>query len=70
MDGFLMSHFINAIVYAILGVVIFAVSFVVLDKMTPYDLWKELVEGHNTALAIFVGLMALGVSVIIAAAVN
>ena len=62
--------FINALVYAILGIVIFAVAFTVLDKMTPHDLWKEICEEHNTALAIMVGLMSLGVCIIIAAAVH
>jgi uncharacterized membrane protein YjfL (UPF0719 family) len=70
MDGFVMAHFINAIVYAALGVLIFTLSFVILDWITPYDLWKELVEGKNQALATFVGLMALGVAIIIAAAVH
>jgi putative membrane protein len=38
--------------------------------MTPYDLWKEIVEDKNVALAIMVGAMALGMCIIIAAAVH
>ena len=53
-----------------LYVVIFVAAFVIVDKMTPYDLWKEVVEDKNVALAILVGAMALGISIIIAAAVH
>lgn len=61
---------INAVVFAFLGVVIFWVSFLAIDKLTPYHLWKEIIEEHNTALAIIVGAMSLGICVIIAAAIH
>ena len=64
--GFLL----NALIYAVLGIFIFVVSFVVLDKMTPYALWKEIVEEKNVALAVLVGAMSLGMCIIIAAAVH
>ena len=46
------------------------VSFVVIDRMTPYDLWKEIVEEKNMALAVLVGAMSIGICIIIAAAVH
>jgi len=61
---------LNAVIFAVLGVVILVVSFILWDKITPYDLWREIVEKQNTALAIFAGLMALGIAVIVAAAVH
>lgn len=61
---------VNALVYAVLGILIFVVSFVILDKTTPYSLWKEIVEEKNIALAILIGMMSLGMSIIIAAAVH
>jgi putative membrane protein len=64
------DHFVNALVYAFLGVVIYWVAFIVSDKMTPVDIWKEIVEKQNMALAIMVGFMALGIGIIIAAAVH
>jgi uncharacterized membrane protein YjfL (UPF0719 family) len=62
--------FFGSILYALIGVVVFWVSFVVIDKLTPYKLWEEIVERQNMALAIVVGAMALGVSIIVAAAVH
>ena len=60
----------NAVVFAFLGIVVFTVVFVVMDKVTPYHLWKEIVQEHNTALAILVGAMSIGICIIIAAAVH
>ena len=67
---FRIDHFVNALIYAFLGVAIYWVAFIVSDKMTPYDLWKEIVEKQNIALAIMVGFMSLGIGIIIAAAVH
>jgi putative membrane protein len=61
---------LNSIIYALLGITIFIVGFVVVDKLTPYDLWKQLVEEKNVALAIVVGAAALGICIIIAAAIH
>ena len=64
------SAFFGSILYALVGVVVFWVSFIVIDRITPYKLWEELVEKQNVALAIVVGAMALGVSIIVAATVH
>ncbi len=58
------------LLYAGIGVVVFAVGFIVLDKLTPYALWKEIVEKQNTALAIMVGAISIGIALIIAAAIH
>jgi uncharacterized membrane protein YjfL (UPF0719 family) len=70
MTDFHPGYVLNALVYSVLGIVILATAFWVLDLLTPYALWKEIVEEKNIALAILVGAMALGVSVIIASAVH
>ena len=61
---------INSIIFSFLGVLIFWVSFLIIDKLTPYHLWKEIIEEHNTALAVVVGAMSLGICIIIAAAIH
>lgn len=60
----------NSLMYSVLGVAVFWASFVIIDKMTPYDLWGELVEKKNLALAIVVGAMCLGIAVIVASAIH
>ena len=64
------SAFFGSILYALVGVVVFWGCFVLIDKLTPYKLWEEIIEKQNIALAIVVGAMALGVSIIVAAAVH
>ena len=59
-----------ALVFAFIGIVVFVGAFVVIDKLTPYDLWKEIVEEKNLALAVLVGAMSIGICIIIAAAVH
>jgi uncharacterized membrane protein YjfL (UPF0719 family) len=41
-----------------------------LDHLTPYHLWREINEKQNTALAILVGAMAIGIAIIVAAAIH
>ena len=64
------SAFFGSILYALIGVVVFWVSFIIIDKITPYNLWEEIVEKQNVALGIVVGAMSLGISIIVAAAVH
>jgi putative membrane protein len=70
MSDFHPGYILNAILYAVLGIIIFSFAFILIDKMTPYDLWKEICEQRNVALAIMVGAMSIGVCIIIAAAVH
>ena len=62
--------FFGSILYALVGVLVFWLSFVIIDKLTPYNLWDEIVEKQNRALALVVASMALGISIIVAAAIH
>jgi putative membrane protein len=59
-----------AVIYAALGLVVFGVAFVVVDRLTPYHLWKEIIDEKNTALAIVVGALAIGISIIVSSAIR
>jgi putative membrane protein len=61
---------VGSILYALIGVAIFWICFVVVDKLTPYRLWDEIVEKKNVALAIVVGAMCIAIGMIVAAAVH
>jgi putative membrane protein len=62
--------FIGSVAYALVGVIVFWLSFIVVDKLTPYDLWGEIVEKKNVALAIVVGAMCISIGLIVAAAIH
>jgi len=70
MTDFHPGYILNALVYSTLGIAVFLAAFAIVDKITPYDLWREIVESKNVALAIMVGAMSLGMCIIIAAAVH
>ena len=61
---------LGSTMYALIGVVIFWVAFVIVDLITPYKLWNELVEKKNVALAIVVGAMCISIGNIVAAAIH
>lgn len=61
---------VNSIIFSLIGVLIYVVGFIVLDKVTPYHLWREINEKQNVALAILVGSIAIGLALIVAAAIH
>ncbi len=65
-----LSALANALIYSVLGILIFILAFVVIDKVTPFHLWKEIVQDKNIALAVLIGAMSIGICIIIAAAVH
>ncbi|HEX4335327.1 MAG TPA: DUF350 domain-containing protein [Polyangiaceae bacterium] len=56
--------------YSLLGIVVFAISFALIAKIAPFSLRKEIEEDQNVALAILIGAVILGLSIIIASAVG
>ena len=62
--------FFGSILVALIGVFVFWIAFVIVDKLTPYDLWAEIIEKKNVALAIVVGAMCIALGLIIAAAIH
>lgn len=66
----LYKNLLAAVVFAVLGILVYGLSFVALDRLTPYQLWREIVERQNTALAVLIGMVSLGLGIIIAAAIH
>jgi len=61
---------LNAVIFAALGVAVFVLAAAILLKTMPLNLWRELVEERNLAVAIFAGAAAIGICNIIAAAMH
>jgi putative membrane protein len=68
--GLKLGAIVGSIVFALIGVAIFWICFVIIDKLTPYRLWDEIVERQNVALGVVVAAMCLGISIIVAAAIH
>ena len=63
-------NIINAVAFSFIGLCLFAFGFWVVDRFTPYHLWKEVIEEKNIALAIVVAAISIGICNIIAAAIH
>lgn len=62
------QHLLAAVIYSGLGAVVFFAWFVIFDKVTPYDLWQELIVKQNRALATVMSGLSIAMGLIIAAA--
>lgn len=58
------------LLYAAIGLIVFVVGFLLWDKFTPVDLWGEICENQNVALANLVAGIAIAIAIIIAAAIH
>lgn len=64
------QHVLSAILFAVIGLVVLALSIALMSKLMPLPFWKEIEEDQNTALGIMVGSIVIGISIIIAAAIH
>ena len=60
----------DSIVYSALGTIVLVIAFWVIEKMLPFSMRKEVAEDQNVALGIILGSFIIGLSLIIAAAIN
>ena len=65
-----LTTFAAVVLYSLLGIFVFVLSFILVDKLTPGELWAEIIERQNVAVAVLAGAVAIGISSIIAAAVH
>jgi len=61
---------VTTVVFVILGLIVFALAFLVITKATPFSVRKEIEDDQNIALAIVIASVILGSALIIAAAVH
>ena len=66
----LLPILVTTLVFVVLGLIVFAIAFLVIGKATPFSVRKEIEEDHNVALAIVIASVILGSALIIAAAVH
>lgn len=60
---------VSTIVYALMGMAIFCLSYKVFDWLTPFSLNKELLEEHNVAVGVVCAGFMIGVAIVVAAAI-
>ena len=66
----LVNSSVEVLIFTLIGLVIFGIAFVLVEKLTPFSIRKEIEEDQNTALGIVLGAIILGLAQIIAAAIS
>lgn len=59
-----------SLIFSAIGLVILWVSFILFDKMTPGNLWQEIVVEKNLPMAITASAMVLAIAQIVASAIH
>lgn len=60
----------GALIYSLIGVALFGVAWVLIVKISPFSIRKEIEEDQNTALGIIIGAVIIGIAMIISSAVQ
>ncbi len=61
---------VSTLIFAGIGIVLFALAFWIIVKAAPFSIRKEIEDDQNTALAIVIAAVILGIALIVAAAVH
>ena len=67
--GLLSYHLLAVAVFSIVGIFVLTFCLFLMEKLTRFSITKEIVDEHNTALAIIVGAIVIGIAIIIAASI-
>jgi putative membrane protein len=59
-----------SIIFSLIGLVVLWASFILFDKLTPGNLWHEIVAEKNLPLALTASAMILAIAQIVAAAIH
>lgn len=61
---------LNSVLFSAIGFAILLLSYFVIEKITPENTWKEIVQKNNIAVAIVFAAFIIGISMIISAAIH
>lgn len=70
MAEFRIGYLVNALIFTVAGLLVFAAALAAVDRFIPQRIWKGVVEEKNVALAILVGTIAIGIGLIVSAAMH
>ncbi len=64
-----LQELVHTFIYSGVGLIVFTAFFLVIVKVSPFPVIKEIEEDQNVALAVLMGAVVIGLSIIIAAAI-
>jgi putative membrane protein len=60
----------TTVIFVLIGLVVFGIAFFIVVKVAPFSVKKEIEDDQNTALAIIIGAIIIGVALIISSAIQ
>ena len=60
----------TTVIFVAIGLIVFALAFLIVVMVAPFSVKKEIEEDQNSALAIIIGALIIGIAIIIASAIN
>ncbi len=66
----LMHPIANSVIFSAIGIVILLLTYWLIEKITPENTWKEIVEKNNLSVAIVFAAFIIGISMIVSAAIH
>ena len=60
----------TTVIFVAIGLIVFAIAFFIVVLVAPFSVKKEIEEDQNTALAIIIGALIIGVAMIISSAIQ
>ncbi|WP_264531952.1 DUF350 domain-containing protein [Flavobacterium sp. N502540] len=70
MDLIHLQPVVNSVIFSFLGIIILLAAYLIIEKLTPENTWKEVGEKNNVAVAIVLAAFIIGISMIISAAIH
>lgn len=68
--AFTENTFVAALVFSAIGFALFGLAFLLIVKVSPFSIRKEIEEDQNISLGIIIGAVIIGISMIISAAIQ
>ena len=65
-----MNLIVTTLVFSLMGIALFGLAFYIIAKISPFSMRKEIEEDQNISLAILIGSVIIGISLIVASAVH
>lgn len=69
-DGIIVAEAIATIFYALLGLGLFIISYIIIDKLTHFSLHEEIADKKNVAVAILIGSVAISLAILISSVIR
>ncbi|HRG88936.1 MAG TPA: DUF350 domain-containing protein, partial [Chitinophagales bacterium] len=54
---------VSSVLFSLIGILILVVSFYIIEKITPENLYREVIDKQNTAVSLVVGAFIIAVSI-------